>query len=165
MTQRALGQRLRLGPQPREHFRDRVVRRGQELFGLGAGAESMPRWLLRLKLLPSSTTSTSGTSSPLTMANTSGTPHTSVASLIRSDTSLRPESGFGGPIGIPVKVNVDSAWEAERHSGPKVNSIRTTRLGAPELPGLFTALGATGVRDRVCPNQTRWWGVDWVEYG
>src|SRR6516225_6119806 len=41
-----LSQRLGLGPQSREHFRDRAVWRGQELSGFGAGAESLPRWLL-----------------------------------------------------------------------------------------------------------------------
>jgi hypothetical protein len=35
------GQRLRLGAQPREHFRNRAVRRRQELPRLGAGPESL----------------------------------------------------------------------------------------------------------------------------
>jgi hypothetical protein len=35
------GQRLCLGAQPREHFRNRAVRRGQELSGFGAGPESL----------------------------------------------------------------------------------------------------------------------------
>src|SRR5215469_8798656 len=39
-------QRLSLGAQSREHFRDRTVWRGQELSGFGVGAKSLPRWLL-----------------------------------------------------------------------------------------------------------------------
>src|SRR6266545_4498993 len=35
------GQRLRLGPQSREHLRNRTVRRGQELPGIGTGPESV----------------------------------------------------------------------------------------------------------------------------
>src|SRR5208283_4216968 len=37
------GKRLSLGPQSREHLRDRTLRRGQELSRLGAGTESLSR--------------------------------------------------------------------------------------------------------------------------
>src|SRR5215469_8079600 len=39
-------QRVGLGAQSREHFRDWALRRGQELSGFGVGTESLPRWLL-----------------------------------------------------------------------------------------------------------------------
>src|SRR6266853_3084132 len=41
------GQRLRLGPQSREHLRDRTLRRRQELSRLSAGTESLSRRPLR----------------------------------------------------------------------------------------------------------------------
>jgi hypothetical protein len=40
------GQRLHLGPQSREHLRDRTLRRGQELSRLSPGTESLSRRLL-----------------------------------------------------------------------------------------------------------------------
>src|SRR6266576_1147960 len=40
------GKRLRLGSQSRKHLRDRTLWRGQKLPRLGAGPESMSRWLL-----------------------------------------------------------------------------------------------------------------------
>src|ERR1019366_2041305 len=40
------GKRLGLGPQSREHFRVGSDRRGQELYRIGPGAESLSRWLL-----------------------------------------------------------------------------------------------------------------------
>src|SRR6266568_2072773 len=41
------GKRLFLGPQSREHLRDRTLRRGQELSRLSAGTESLSRRPLR----------------------------------------------------------------------------------------------------------------------
>src|SRR5664279_2205284 len=40
------GERLGLGPQPREHFRVGSDRRGQELYRVGLGTESLSRRLL-----------------------------------------------------------------------------------------------------------------------
>ena len=43
---RAPGKRLGLGPQPREHFRVGSDRRGQELYRVGLGPESLSRRVL-----------------------------------------------------------------------------------------------------------------------
>ena len=40
------GKRLSVGSQSREHPRDRTVRCGQELPGIGSGAEGLSRWVL-----------------------------------------------------------------------------------------------------------------------
>ena len=40
------GEGFAVGPEPRESFRSRADRRGEELYRLRSGAESVPRWIL-----------------------------------------------------------------------------------------------------------------------